>query len=124
MARVSRILLIDDDAVFRKMVRVMLRSAGHDVHEEADGNAGVASYRLERRDVVITDILMPEKEGLETIQELRRLDPTVQIIAMSGAGQGRSGYLKLAVRLGARRILLKPFTLDELLDAVSDALDT
>ena len=68
-----RILLIDDDDVFRKMASVMLVTAGYDVEEAADGAAGVACYRRKRADVVIADIVMPHKEGLETIKELRRV---------------------------------------------------
>ena len=72
----------------------------------------------------ITDILMPEQEGLETIRKLLRIDPRAKIIAMSGAGQGRGGYLDLAVKFGACRILQKPFTLDDLLKAVGEVLAT
>jgi two-component system, chemotaxis family, chemotaxis protein CheY len=119
---VSRILLIDDNYRLRKMARVMLTTAGYDVEEAANGRAGVACYRLQPSDLVITDILMPEQEGLETIRELRLLDPAVKIIAMSGAAQDRAGYLDLALKFGARRTLQKPFTLDELLMAVTEVL--
>jgi DNA-binding NarL/FixJ family response regulator len=75
--------------------------------------------------LVITDILMPEAEGLETIRALRGDDPGVKIIAMSGADRGRaSGYLELALKFGARRILPKPFTRDELMTAVAEVLAT
>jgi CheY-like chemotaxis protein len=116
----SRILIIDDDPALRALMRVMLATAGHEVQEAGDGKAGVARYRQKRSDVVITDILMPEQEGLETIRELRHLDPLVKIIAMSVAGDGPSGHLRIAVKLGARRILHKPFSRDQLLAAVSD----
>jgi CheY-like chemotaxis protein len=118
------ILLIDDDDAFRELARRMLVTAGYDVREAADGMAAIESYRQQRSDVVITDILMPEREGLETIQELRRLDPQVRIIAMSGAGFGRDAYLELARRFGARRILRKAFTLDDLRAAVAEVLAT
>ena len=123
LSPVGRILVIDDDDLVRGVARRILRSAGHEVLESADGKAGVACYRQEQRvDLVITDILMPEQEGLETIRELRRVDSQVKIIATSGARHG--DYLDLAVRFGARRILLKPFTRGELLDAVSEVRGT
>jgi CheY-like chemotaxis protein len=123
LSRVGRILLIDDDDLVRSVARRILRSAGHEVLECGDGKAGVACYRQETRvDLVITDILMPEQEGLETIRELRRIDPQVKIIATSGSGQG--DYLDLAVRFGARRILIKPYSRDDLLAAVNEVLAT
>jgi two-component system, chemotaxis family, chemotaxis protein CheY len=121
---VGRILLIDDNDLLRKMTRRMLATAGYDVQEAVNGKAGVACYRQQRSDVVITDILMPEQEGLETIRKLRHVDPQVKIIAMSGAGQGRAGYLDLAVKFGARRTLQKPFTMEDLLAAVGEVLAT
>ena len=119
---VGRILLIDDDTQFRKLVTVMLTSAGYDVQEASNGIAGLASYRQQRADVVLTDILMPEMEGLETIRELRKIDPQVKIIAMSVEGEGRFGHLTIALRMGARRILHKPFSSDELLATVTEVI--
>jgi DNA-binding response OmpR family regulator len=119
---VGRILLIDDDTQFRKLVTVMLTSAGYDVQEASNGIAGLASYRQQRADVVLTDILMPEMEGLETIRELRKIDPQVKIIAMSVEGEGRFGHLTIALRMGARRILHKPFSSDELLTTVTEVI--
>ena len=102
----------------------MLVTAGYEVLEAADGKAGLACYRPGRIDLVITDVLMPEKDGLETIRALRLVDPHVKIIVMSGTGQGPSGHLKIALKFGARRILPKPFTIDELLTTVSEVLAT
>ena len=119
---VGRILLIDDDEQFRKLVTVMLTSAGYNVQEASNGITGLASYRQQRADVVLADILMPEMEGLETIRELRKIDPQVKIIAMSVSGEGPFGYLSVALRLGAIRILPKPFTRDELLTAVTEVI--
>jgi YesN/AraC family two-component response regulator len=96
--------------------------AGHGVQEARDGKAGVACYRRNPSDMVLTDILMPEKEGLETIRDLRQVNPQGKLVAMSGAGEGRSGYLNIALRLGARQILNKPFSRDALLAAVTEAL--
>lgn len=119
----GHILLIDDNDALRTMARRILVTAGYDVQEAADGEVGLACYRQEPSDVVITDIVMDGMEGLETIRALRQRDPAVKIIAMSGAGHGRQGhYLDLAMKLGARRILHKPFTADELLTAVTAVL--
>ena len=122
MAGSCRILVIDDDPAFRALMRVMLETSGYEVQEAGDGKAGVARYREEPSDVVITDILMPEQEGLETIRDLRHLDPQAKIIAMSVGGEGPTGYLSIAVKFGAHRILHKPFSRDELLAAVADVL--
>jgi DNA-binding NtrC family response regulator len=118
----ARILLIDDDELFRKVVNLMLTTAGFDVEEAANGKVGLACYCRRRSDVVITDILMPEREGLETIQALKRFDPDVKIIAMSVGGEGRLGYLRSAVKFGARQALHKPFSRDELLSMLADVL--
>jgi DNA-binding response OmpR family regulator len=119
---VGRILLIDDDEPFRKLVTVMLTSAGYSVQEASDGAVGIAAYRQEHADMVLTDILMPEKEGLQTIRELRQIDPDVKIIAMSVEGEGRFGHLTIALRMGALRILHKPFTRDELLKTIAEVI--
>ena len=116
----SRILLIDDDDLFLKVVHVMLTTAGYDVQVAANGKIGVACYREQRSDVVITDILMPVGEGLETIEALKQFDPDVRIIAMSSGGEGEFGYLQTAVAFGARRILHKPFSRDDLLSTLAD----
>jgi DNA-binding NtrC family response regulator len=118
----GRILLIDDDAQFRRLVNVMLTATGYGLQEATTGTTGVAAYRQERADVVLLDILMPEKEGLETIRELRQIDPNVKIIAMSGSGEGRFGHLAIALRMGAVRILQKPFSRDDLLRTVAEII--
>ena len=116
----GRILLIDDDEPFCRLVQAMLTTAGYDVQEAANGKIGLAHYRQQRSDVVITDILMPVQEGLETIQALKGLDPDVKIIAMSVGGDGEFGYLQSAVAFGACRILHKPFSRDQLLSTLAD----
>jgi CheY-like chemotaxis protein len=117
-----RVLIIEDNEILRHVVQRTLVAAGHEVQEAADGKAGLAAYRQQPSDVVITDIVMPDTEGLETIRELRRHDPAVKIIAMSGGGLGASGgYLKLARQFGARWILAKPFSGDDLRNVVAEA---
>jgi two-component system chemotaxis response regulator CheY len=118
-----RIPLIEDNDAIRIMMRRVLAPLGYDIHETAMGKAGLKAYRAQRSDVVITDIVMPEADGLETIGALRRFDPAAKIIAISGGGQGSAkNYLETAQKMGARRILLKPFTPEELRTAVADLL--
>jgi CheY-like chemotaxis protein len=122
---VPRILLVEDDDAVREILRKALVAAGHEVDEASNGDVAVASYRRQAADLVITDLVMPDKDGLETIMELRRMDPSVRIVAMSGGGRTLGPgqlYLESARALGARQILSKPFTVGALLKAVGDAL--
>ena len=114
-----RILLVDDDESFRKMLHVTLERDGYDVVDARDGNEALRQFRLQPPDLVVTDLIMPDKEGLETIIELRASQPGIKIIAMSGGSRHSPGdYLKVARQLGAARILAKPFFVGELLDAI------
>jgi DNA-binding response OmpR family regulator len=118
------ILLVDDDEQLRAVLGESLRREGYDVREACDGRQGERMYRERRADLVITDLIMPEKEGLETILDLRQNHPGVKIIAMSGGG--RSGFqtgLKVAEAFGARRVLAKPFSRREMLEAVRQVLE-
>jgi len=117
----ARILVIDDEADMRALLDEMLRAGGHEVVLASDGRDGVAKYRARPADLVITDLFMPNQEGLETIVELRRDFPRVVIIAMSGKTSA-SAMLSIAVRLGAVEVLIKPFQPAELLAAVARAL--
>lgn len=118
----ARVLLIDDDEFFRSMVSAVLRSTGHEVVEAADGPQGLDRHRVGGFNLVITDLIMPEKEGIETIVELCRREPSLPIIAMSGSGRfSPQGYLDVAAKVGARLVLAKPFSTSELL-AVVDRL--
>jgi len=120
----SKILVVDDDRQIRAMLRQALESAGFEVVEASDGQEGVRSFQTASADLVITDILMPEKEGLALIQELRRLDPAVQIIAISGGSRHLPlDLLDIASRLGARRVFWKPFDLVQLVASVREALE-
>ena len=117
------ILVIEDDEAVRGLLLRHLVGAGYEVQEAANGTTGLAAYRHQQSDLVITDIVMPETEGLETIRELRRVNPKVKIIAISGAAGGRAdGYLDLAMGFGARRSLSKPFTRADLLSVVAEVL--
>lgn len=119
----ARILVIDDDGQVRGAIRRILERAGHTVLDAADGEAGIRVYRERPTDLIITDIFMPERDGIETIQQLRREFPGVKIIAISGGDRTRTVDLrKDAELLGASRTLRKPFELTELLEAVSELL--
>lgn len=120
----ARILVIDDEELMRFTLKQTLQKAGHEVVEAVNGNDGIAVFKQSPVDLIITDIIMPQKEGIETIVELRRDYPDVKIIAISGGGRtGTTNYLKLAQRFGARQVLRKPFGRQELLEAVQETLD-
>lgn len=117
------ILVIDDEPMMRRMLRVMLERAGHTVLEAKDGNKGLAQLARGAPDLVLTDILMPDREGVETIGEIRRLAPDLPVIAMSGGGSiGGDLILTIAEKVGATRTLAKPIRQDDLLAAVDAAL--
>jgi CheY-like chemotaxis protein len=120
----ARILVIEDDPDIRNLCKRILEQAGHHVTEAPDGSVGTKLYRDQRHDLIITDIIMPEKEGIETIMELRRDFPEVRIVAISGGGQATPSFtcLQVAKRLGAANTLAKPFSKQELLAAVAEAL--
>jgi CheY-like chemotaxis protein len=119
-----RILLIDDDDDIRGMVKEMLTRAGYEIVEAHNGHEGVQAFKEAPTQLVITDIFMPEKEGLETIQELKKVNPFVKIVAMSGgiSVMDSAATLKLAKGLGADRTVPKPISRPDLLAAVSDLL--
>ena len=121
----ARILLVEDDDAVRVTLRRSLEAAGHEVEDAPNGEVALAAYRRRASDVVVTDLVMPEKNGLEMIMELRRLDPAVKIIAMSGGGRTLGPgqlYLESAKLFGALRVLSKPFTSAALLKALSEVL--
>jgi CheY-like chemotaxis protein len=119
----ARILVIDDDANMRGSLAQTLERLGHQASVSPDGKEGIASAAAHPPDLVITDLIMPEKEGLETIMELRQRHPRIKIIAMSGGGRlSNEDYLHLAKRFGATVALAKPFTREELKAALAQAL--
>jgi len=120
----AKILILEDDRSLRKAFRGILESAGHEVLEAEDGEAGLRLFRETPADLVITDLIMPKKEGIETILELRdKYSDSLKIIAMSGGGLGDpEKYLRTAKTLGADLALVKPISRKVLLDAVDDVL--
>jgi DNA-binding NtrC family response regulator len=116
-------MIVEDDTAVRELLREILERAGHEVLDAGNGKEAMALYKISPADLIITNILMPEKEGLETIQELLREDPEIKIIAISGGGQiGPADYLEVARRFGATRTFSKPFDRKELLRAVDELL--
>ena len=115
----ARILVVDDDDTIRMMLSKVLERDAHDVVTAENGLVALRQQKANPSDVIILDIIMPEKEGLETIMELRRDDPGVKIIAISGGGQlGPSRYLAMAKAMGAIFAFEKPVPLESLREAI------
>ena len=118
-----KILVIDDDVMVRNTISKVLRHSGFEVIVAEDGVRGLASFRRDRPDLVITDIIMPEKEGIETIIEMRREHPETKIIAVSGGGRiGNADFLGMATSLGAAAVIVKPFLPEDLISKVKSCL--
>src|ERR1700712_3118008 len=116
----SRILVIDDDDLVLSFVTRALEIAGYVVSVAANGYEAMVLFRQFKPDGVITDLLMPERDGIETIMEIRRLAPTIPIVAISGGFNSMASiYLKTAEQLGADAVLSKPFSIEQLLTALS-----
>jgi DNA-binding response OmpR family regulator len=118
----GKVLVIDDDPAMRSTIRRILERDGHQVAEAENGEQGIRLFRAEGADVVVTDLIMPEKEGIETILDLREEAPELRILAMSG-GDLEGGRLGDAEALGADASLAKPFTVDELRKRVRALLE-
>jgi len=120
-----RILVIDDDKEVRELICIMLRSEGYEVFEASNGSEGIKVIKKEPEfDIVITDLIMPEKEGIETISEIRNEYPNIKILAISGGGKGGTlNYLTIAKGMGADSTLGKPFVKQELIEAIQGLLD-
>ena len=117
------ILVVDDDAAVRQLIKHTLDGAGYRVTCAEDGRAATKAMAQARFDLVITDLLMPERDGLELIEDLRRRHPGVRIIAMSGGGRiAPEEYLQIAKGLGANGVMGKPFYPKQLLSAIDRVL--
>jgi DNA-binding NtrC family response regulator len=119
----ARILIIDDEEQIRSMLRLMLERDGYEVVEAPDGIEGIRAYRQKPADLIITDLIMPNQDGIGMIIELQKEFPDVKIIAMSGGGLNKpEGYLKGAKKLGAAYTLTKPIDREKMLRAVKDTI--
>ena len=122
--RPVRVLLIEDDEATRVLYRAYLEGANYEVADVTDGESGALKLTEFRPDIVITDIFLPEKDGLEVILEARKTNTEIKVIAISG-GTGRvegDDYLEIAQLFGASKTLLKPFSKQDLLDACAEAV--
>ena len=118
-----RVLIIDDESEVRSLLSRTLTQAGYDVVAVASGNEGTRACRQQSFDMVVVDMVLPEKDGLETMMEIRRSSPNARFIAMSGAPRAKiMDPLSLALKLGAVASISKPFTPDEFLGSVTQHL--
>jgi two-component system response regulator (stage 0 sporulation protein F) len=118
----ASILVIDDEPAIRTLLRTLLEHAGHTVTEATNGREGLALHRQQAADLVVTDIYMPEFNGLDLLLELTREFFNAKVIAISGAQGGQASGLNVAKLLGARQTFQKPFSLEQFLAAVQDEL--
>ncbi|SMF13097.1 Response regulator receiver domain-containing protein [Tistlia consotensis] len=119
----ARIVVIDDNEAICDILSKVLKRAGHDVAVANDGLVGEQTVRAEPTDLVVTDLIMPNREGLEMIQALKAENPALKIIAMSGGGRVRNlDLLQLAKRCGADRVLEKPLDRAAFIGAVEELL--
>ncbi len=119
----KKILVIDDDNMFGDMLRNLLNDAGYHVFVAQNGVEALRHQKQNPVDLILTDIVMPEKEGIATIIEFRKKYPATKIIAMSGGGRINSvDYLEIAAKLGAQRTFAKPFRTGNILAAVNELL--
>ena len=119
----ATILIVDDDDALRTLLRRMLMRDGHVALEASNGQEALAQLQAKACDLMITDLFMPEQDGLETILALRRMNLRLPIIVISGGGNaGQFDMLRTASLFGAARVLLKPFRVEEVLTAVREVL--
>jgi DNA-binding response OmpR family regulator len=120
-----KVLLIEDDVRVRETLEIILCRHDHDVRVALDGQQGLALFAAWKPDVVVTDIIMPEVEGIETIMTIRRQAPDAAIVAMSGGTRlAATDYLEIAKELGADVTLRKPIRSEELLAAIDAACES
>jgi len=121
----ARILIIDDDRAVQLSVQFTLEREGHQVVCASDGDEGLRAFTSQTPDLVVTDLIMPNKEGIETIMQIRERDSKTPILAISGGGRlSNVDFLKMAAKVGANAILAKPFERQELIAAVRRLLAT
>lgn len=115
----AKILVVNDDTLVRTSLSYALQDAGHQVVQAGNGDEGLAALKRESFDAVVLDILMPEREGIETIREIRKKWATLPVLAISGGDKtGRGDFLRMASALGADDTTAKPFTASDFVDRV------
>ena len=116
-----RVLVVDDNEDMRAFMKIVLDEAGYETHLAADGRRALDSQREHPADVLITDIFMPESDGIELIEHFKSRFPRIKVVAMSGGGQvAKNDYLAVATELGALAVLQKPFDAATLLKTLRD----
>lgn len=119
----AQILLVDDDESFRKMLRMLLQSLGHEVVEVCDGAKAWTAYNGSSFDLIVMDLIMPEQEGIETLQKFRKNKIDVKILAISGGGRSNPRDLLSAAKIfGANATLAKPFSHDDFVTVINQLL--
>ncbi|MFC1673243.1 response regulator [Pseudomonadota bacterium] len=119
----ASVLVADDEELARFTIREILEAEGHTVVEAKNGVEAIDLFTKQPTDIIVTDIIMPDKEGIETIIELKRDHPGIKIVAISGGGRTRNlDFLELAKRYGADAVLAKPFSEQELIDVINTLL--
>ena len=117
------ILIVDDEKDLREMLKISLLRRKYTVYEAENGKDAINHFKPSITDLVITDLIMPDEDGLKVIIKLRELKPSVKIIAISGGGKaGPGSYLNLAKALGADAIFSKPFSINELIAKIEELL--
>ena len=119
------ILIVEDDGDLREMLKMSLLHRKYTVIEASNGKEAIAKFKPSIVDLVVTDIIMPDEDGLKVIMKLREVKPNIRIIAISGGGKaGPGNYLNLARALGADEIFPKPFSVQSLLSKIDSILET
>ena len=119
----SGVLIVEDDKELREMIRISLARRKHTVIEAINGKEAIIHFKSSITDLVVTDLIMPEEDGLKVIMKLKELKPSLKIIAISGGGKaGPGSYLNLAKALGADAIYSKPFSINELISKIEELL--
>ena len=119
-----RVLIIEDEAELREMIKTTLIRRKYTVMEASNGKEALLHFKPSMTDLVVTDLIMPEEDGLKVIIKLKELKPSLKIIAVSGGGKaGPGGYLNLAKALGAHAVISKPFSINDLIVKIEELLE-
>jgi DNA-binding response OmpR family regulator len=118
------VLIVEDDRELREMLKTSLQRRKHTVYEALNGKDAIQHFKPSITDIVVTDLIMPDEDGLKVIMKLREIKPELKIIAISGGGKaGPGSYLNLAKMLGADAIYSKPFAMSDLISKIEDLLN-
>ena len=118
----KKVLIVDDEALIREGLELALRNEGYGVEVAGNGEEALQVLEHFRPDVIVTDIIMPEKDGIELVLNIRKIDKSIRIIAISGGGRiSANDHLKMASQLGANSILAKPFSISDLIAEIENS---